>query len=325
MFKRALITGGLGFIGSSLALRLAAEGVEVTLADAMLPGYGGNFFNISPVANVVTVNLCDVRDEQILVHLVRDQDVVFHLAAQVSHVMSLSDPYPDIDINIRGMVALLEACRKANPEAVIVRAGTRGEYGPSTRLPVSEDAPCDPTGIHEISQLSAEMIARVYCRVHGLRIIPLRLSNVYGPRSQMKHSHYGVVNWFVRLALDGSPIPIFGSGKVLRDFLYIDDCVDALVRVACAREAVGAILNVGVDQPSTFLDVAQTLAQLVPGTSIEYTDYTPERKAQEVGDYYSDISKIKAVCGWSPTINLAEGLARTLDFYRLHRTNYWER
>jgi UDP-glucose 4-epimerase len=324
MFKRALITGGLGFIGSSLAIRLAQQGVDVTVVDAMLPDYGGNFFNIAPVRDRVSVNLCDVRDEQVLAHLVRGQDIVFHLAAQVSHVMSLSNPYPDIDINVRGMVSVLEACRKANPGAIVVRAGTRGEYGSQTKLPVSEDAPSDPAGIHEISQLSAEMIARVYHRVHGMTVMPLRLTNVYGPRSQMKHSHYGVVNWFVRQALDGKPIPIFGEGKLLRDFLYIDDCVDALLAVASTPAASGKILNVGVDAPSTFRDVAEILAELVPGTRIEFTEFTPERKHQEVGDYYSDITKIRGLCGWAPRTSLHEGLRRTVDYYRRHCGEYWK-
>jgi UDP-glucose 4-epimerase len=297
--------------------------VKVTLADAMIEGYGGNFHNIEPVRDRVSVNLCDVRDEQILRHLVRDQDVVFHLAAQVSHVMSLTNPYPDIDINIKGMAALLEACRKANSNAVIVRAGTRGQYGPATELPVSEEAPSNPRGIYEISQLTAEMIASVYHRVHGMNCVSLRLTNIYGPRSQMRHSQFGVVNWFVRLALEGRPIPIFGTGKILRDFLYVDDCVEALILAASATEARGEVINVGIDEPATFLDVATILTELVPGARIEFTEFSPERKAQEPGDFYSDIGKIRRICGWEPKVPLREGLARTVDFYRASREHYW--
>ena len=226
--------------------------------------------------------------------LVAGQDFVFHLAAQVSHVMSLSNPYPDIDINIKGTAVVLEACRKTNPQAIVVRSGTRGQYGPAVRLPVSEDAPSDPRGIYEISQLSAEMICRTYTRIHGIRTVPLRLTNVYGPRAQMKHSQFGVVNWFVRLALEGRPIPIFGSGKILRDFLYVDDCVDALLLAAQAPAAVGEILNVGHDRPSTFLEVAEILCDLVPGARRSSSrNSRPERKAQEPGDFVSDITKIR--------------------------------
>jgi UDP-glucose 4-epimerase len=255
--------------------------------------------------------------------LVDGRDVVFHLAAQVSHVMSMSNPYPDIDINIKGTAVVLEACRKKNPRAVVVRSGTRGQYGPAVKLPVSEETPSDPRGIYEISQLSSEMICRTYTRIHGIRTVPLRLTNVYGPRAQMRHSQFGVVNWFVRLALEGKPIPIFGSGKILRDFLYVDDCVEALVEAAASPAAVGEILNVGHDRPSTFLEVAETLRDLVPGTRIEFTEFTPERKAQEPGDFVSDITKIRRLLGWEPRTALREGLEKTVAFYRDRRAEYF--
>jgi UDP-glucose 4-epimerase len=321
--SRVLVTGGLGFIGSNLVRRLVGEGARVTLCDALIEGYGGNPANIREVRDAVAIDPSDVRDEEAMGRLVAGQDIVFHLAAQVSHVMSLSNPYPDIDINIKGTAALLEACRKHNPGAIVVRSGTRGQYGPAVKLPVSEETPSDPRGIYEISQLSAEMICRTYTRIHGIRTVPLRLTNVYGPRAQMKHSHFGVVNWFVRLALEGRPIPVFGSGRILRDFLYVDDCVEALVRAAREPRAVGEILNVGHDRPSTFLEVAETLRDLLPGTRIEFTEFTPERKAQEPGDFVSDITKIRSLLGWEPTVDLREGLARTVAFYRERRADYF--
>jgi UDP-glucose 4-epimerase len=321
--RKVLITGGLGFIGSNLALRLVRDGARVSLCDAMIEGYGGNFENVREIRGDVEIHVSDVRDESAMAALVADREIVFHLAAQVSHVMSLSNPYPDIDINIKGTAALLEACRKHNPEAVVVRSGTRGQYGPAVSLPVSEDAPSDPRGLYEISQLSAEMMCRTYTRIHGVRTVPLRLTNVYGPRAQMKHSQFGVVNWFVRLALEGRPIPIFGSGGILRDFLYVDDCVEALVRAAQEPAMIGEIVNVGNDRASTFLDVAKTLQELVPGTTIAFTDFTPERKAQEPGDFVSDISKIRRLLAWEPTVDLREGLSRTVQFYRERRGDYF--
>lgn len=321
--KRVLVTGGLGFIGSNLARRLLAEGAIVTLCDAMIEGYGGNSANVREIRSDVAIDTADVRDAAAMERLVAGQEVVFHLAAQVSHVMSLSNPYPDIDINIKGTAVLLEACRKVNPQALVVRSGTRGQYGPAVKLPVSETTPSDPRGIYEISQLSAEMICRTYTRIHGIRTVPLRLTNVYGPRGQMKHSQFGVVNWFVRLALDGKPIPIFGSGKILRDFLYVDDCVEALLLAAVEPRAVGEVLNVGHDRPSTFLEVAELLSEIVPGTRLEFTDFTPERKAQEPGDFVSDITKIRGLLGWEPRVGLREGLTRTVDFYRDRRGDYF--
>lgn len=321
--KRVLITGGLGFIGSNLAQRLVRDGARVAVCDAMIEGYGGNFANVAEIRSDLEVHLSDVRDEAEMARLVEGRDVVFHLAAQVSHVLSLSNPYPDIDINIKGTAALLEACRKRNPGALVVRSGTRGQYGPAVRLPVSEETPDDPRGIYEISQLSAEMICRTYTRIHGVRTIPLRLTNVYGPRAQMKHSHFGVVNWFVRLALEGRPIPVFGTGRILRDFLYVDDCVEALVAVAAAPSAVGEVVNVGNDRASTFLEVAETLRDIVPGAEIVFTDFTPERKAQEPGDFVSDIAKIRRLTGWEPRVPLREGLERTIEFYRTRHDEYF--
>ena len=321
--KKALITGGLGFIGSNLAIRLVHEGAQVSICDSMIDGYGGNFANIREIRDDVEVHLSDVRDENVMGHLVADRDVVFHLAAQVSHVMSLSDPYPDIDINIKGTAAVLEACRKRNPGVVVVRSGTRGQYGPAQKLPVPEDAPSDPRGLYEISQLSAEMICRAYTRIHKVRTVPLRLTNVYGPRAQMRHSRFGVVNWFVRLALEGRPIPIFGTGKIVRDFLYVDDCVEALLRAAEEPHAAGEILNVGHDRASTFLEVAEILTELVPGASVQFTDFTPERKAQEPGDFLSDITKIRDILGWAPVVGLKEGLERTVGFYQERRPDYF--
>ena len=320
---RVLITGGLGFIGSNLAHRLVSEGAKVTLCDAMIQGYGGNPANIREIQDRVSVDTSDVRDTSAMERLVRGQDVIFHLAAQVSHVMSLSNPYPDIDINIKGTAVLLEACRKANPQVLLVRSGTRGQYGPAVQLPVSEQTPSDPRGIYEISQLSAEMICRTYTRIHGIRTVPLRLTNVYGPRGQMRHSHFGVVNWFVRLALEERPIPIFGSGRIVRDFLYVDDCVDALLLAAREPKAVGEILNVGHDRPSTFLEVARILRELVPAATIAFTEFSPERKAQEPGDFLSDITKIRGLLGWEPKVDLREGLSRTVDFYRERRRAYF--
>jgi UDP-glucose 4-epimerase len=321
--KNVLVTGGLGFIGSNLAQRLVREGARVVVCDAMIEGYGGNLANVAEIRSEIDVQRSDVRDEAEMARLVQGQDVIFHLAAQVSHVLSLSNPYPDIDINIKGTAAVLEACRKRNPGAIVVRSGTRGQYGPAVKLPVSEETAADPRGIYEISQLSAEMICRTYTRIHGVRTVPLRLTNVYGPRAQMRHSHFGVVNWFVRLALEGRPIPVFGTGKILRDFLYVDDCVEALLAVAVEPGAVGEIVNVGHDRASTFLEVAETLREILPDTEIVFTEFSPERKAQEPGDFVSDIAKIRRLTGWEPRVGLREGLERTVDFYRHRKAEYF--
>lgn len=321
--KRVLVTGGLGFIGSTLAVRLAEAGADVVVADAMIAEFGGNLFNIDPVRERVRVNFCDVRDEHLMALMVAGVEVVFHCAAQVSHVKSLSDPYPDIDINIKGTAALLEAIRKVNPGVLVVRSGTRGQYGAATRLPVAEDAPTHPKGLHEISLLTSEKILQMYHEVHGIRAVLLRLTNIYGPRAQMKSSHYGVANWLIRLALDGKPITLFGDGLIRRDFVYVDDCVDAMLRCAAEPGCAGEIINIGDDRPATFRELAETICSIVPDASVIYTEFTPERKAQEPGDFYSDISKIGRLVGWRPTTSLADGVRATVGYYQRHRAHYW--
>jgi UDP-glucose 4-epimerase len=314
----------MGFIGSNLAIRLVEAGAQVTIVDAMIPDYGGNLFNIEPIRDRVKVNYGDICDRLAMDWLVRGQDYIFHLAGQVSHVMSLTDPFPDIEYNIKGTVVVMEALRRLNRGAKVIFTGTRGQYGPATQLPVNEQAPTNPKAIHEISNLTAEKIIQVYHEIHGIPAVMLRLTNVYGPRAQMKHSHYGVVNWFIRLAVEGTPIKVFGDGRIVRDFLYVDDCVDALLRSATSEAAVGEVFNVGVDRPTTFRELAELLARLCLGSTWEFAPFSPERRAQEPGDYFSDISKIRALVGWEPTRSLEDGTRQSLEFYRQNRQHYWD-
>jgi UDP-glucose 4-epimerase len=322
--KSVLITGGLGFIGSNLAIRLSELGANVTILDAMIPDYGGNEFNIEPVTDQVRVNFCDIRDESAVTYLVRGKDYVFHLAGQVCHLMSLSNPFPDIDMNITGTAILMEACRKHNKDAIVVYTGTRGQYGPSVSLPVNEEAPTNPKGIYEISNLTAEKIIKVYNDVHGIRSVLLRLSNIYGPRSQMRHSRFGVCNWFVRLAMDNQPIQVFGDGSILRDFCYVEDCVEAILRVATTPAAYGEIFNVGSDIPISFLDLVKVIIKAAGKGQWNFAEFSPERKAQEPGDFYSDVNKILRFTGWVPETSLEDGLAKTIDFYTKYGAQYWE-
>jgi UDP-glucose 4-epimerase len=322
--RNALITGGCGFIGSNLAVALVGLGAHVTVADAMIPDYGGNLFNLDAVKKKVFVNYCDIRDPNAMNWLVRDKDFVFHLAGQVCHLTSLQDPFPDIDMNIKGTAVVMEAVRRRNPHARVIYTGTRGQYGPSVKLPVGEDAPTNPKGIYEISNLTAEKIIQVYNDTHGIRSVMLRITNTYGPRAQMRHSRFGVANWFVRLAIDNETIRIFGDGKILRDFLYVDDCVEAILIAGAHEDAAGEIFNVGVDVPTTFLDLAKALIEAAGSGRWEFAPFTPERQAQEPGDFYSDITKIRTRLGWKPVTPLQEGMRRTVEYYRKNKHFYWE-
>jgi len=320
---RALITGGMGFLGSNLAIRLVESGAEVTIIDEMISGYGGNLFNIEPVKDRLNVNYGDIRDANVMNYLVRDQDFLFHLAGQVDHILSLKDPFPDIDINVKGTAVVMEACRHHNPTIKVIYTGTRGQYGKPPSLPVDESAPLQPLGIYEITNVAAERIIEAYHLVFGVRSCLLRITNTYGPRAQMRHSRYGVVNWFVRLALDNATIPVFGDGQIQRDFLYVDDCIDAILQCAASDTAWGEVFNVGYDRPTDFRELADRVVRAAGSGRWELTPFSPERKAQEPGNFYSDIGKIRRALGWSPKIDLEEGLRRTVEYYRKYKAHYW--
>jgi len=323
--SKVLITGGLGFIGSNLAHRLVNMGAQVLLVDSMLPLYGGNYFNIEDICDQVQVNLCDIRDRPAVDYLVRGQDYIFHLAGQVSHVDSILDPFSDVDINIVGTLSILEALRKFNPRGRIIFTGTRGQYGATVKQPVDELAPTNPKGTYAISNLAAEKIILMYNEVHNVRGVSLRITNTYGPRHQMKHNRYGVVNWFIRLTLDDQPIPLMGDGKIMRDYLFVEDLVDALLDVAPCDDAYGEVFNVGTGQGITFVELAQSIIEIAKKGSIQFVPFSKERKALEPGDYWSDISKIKSIVGWGPRVPLEDGLQRTIAYYRVHRDHYWTR
>jgi UDP-glucose 4-epimerase len=321
--KRVLITGGLGFIGSNLAIRLVEEGAQVTLVDNMIPRQGGNLFNISPIADKVHVNFSDVRNQLSVDHLVQGQEYIFHLAGQVNHVESVRNPIQDLDINCRGTLVLLEACRRFNRDARIIFSGTRGEYGASVHLPVDENHPTNPKGIYAVTNLTAEKMILVYHDIHKIQGICLRITNTYGERHQMQHDEFGVMNWFIRKAMDDETIPVFGDGMILRDFLYVGDLVDCFLMMVTCPQAYGEVFNVGTGVPITFIDVARKIVDIAGSGSVDFTEFTPERKEVEPGDYYTDIGKIKRMVDWIPRTSLDEGIKRTIEFYKEHKKAYW--
>ena len=321
--KEILVTGGLGFIGSNLTVRLVGLGARATVVDNMMPRLGGNLFNVREITDAIHINFSDVRDAHSMDYLVKGKDYIFHLAGQVNHVDSIRNPIQDLDINCRGTLVLLESCRKYNREVKIIFAGTRGEYGASVRLPVNEDHPTNPKGIYAVTNLTAEKMVLVYHDVHKISGTCLRITNTYGPRHQMAHDEYGVLNWFIRKAIDDEVIPVFGDGRILRDFLYVDDLVECFLQIATCNQAYGEIFNVGTGIPISFIDLAKKIVEIAGSGRVAFTEFTQERKEVEPGDYYTDISKIKQMVGWKPGIGLDDGLKRTVKFYRKYKKEYW--
>ena len=322
--KRVLVTGGLGFIGSNLSVRLVELGARVTIVDNMMPRLGGNLFNVKEITDHIQINFSDVRDEHSMDYLVKNQDLIFHLAGQVNHVDSIRNPIQDLDINCRGTLVLLESCRKYNREVKVLFSGTRGEYGASVKLPVGEDHPTNPKGIYAVTNLSAEKMVLVYDDVHKISGTCLRITNTYGPRHQMAHDEYGVLNWFIRKAIDDELIPVFGDGHILRDFLYVDDLVECFLRVAICPSAYGEVFNVGTGIRISFIDLAKKIVEVAGSGKVAFTEFTKERKEVEPGDYYTDVSKVRKVVGWTPKTDLKEGIKKTIEFYRKYKKEYWE-
>ena len=321
--KNVLITGGIGFIGSTLALQLVKLGANVTVADSMINEYGGNLFNIHSIRRKIHINFNDITDKNAMEYLVRDKHYIFHLAGQVSHVLSLTNPYHDIDYNITGTTILLEACRKNNPTAKIVFTGTRGQYGSSATLPVHEEENLDPKGIYELTNLTAEKMFKIYFQQHGINSILTRLTNIYGPRAQMKSNKYGVINWFIRQVIEGETISLFGDGMIKRDVVYVDDCVEALLLLALNKSSFGEIYNIGDDKPWTFKQIVEKIIEINGSGKYKFTPFSEERKKQEPGDFYSDITKIKEAIGWMPATSFDAGLKKTIAFYKKHKQFYW--
>jgi UDP-glucose 4-epimerase len=319
--RKVLVTGGLGFIGSNLCRSLADLGAQVLAVDSLLPDYGGNLFNLAGYEDKVKVNIADVRGHG-MGYLVRGQDVLFNLAGQVSHIDSMTDPFTDLEINCRSQLWILEAVRKNNPGVRIVYAGTRQVYGKPQRLPVDESHPLNPTDVNGINKISGELYHLVYNSVYGIRACSLRLTNTYGPRQLIRHPRQGFIGWFVRQAVLGEEIQIFGDGSQKRDFDYVDDVVDAFLRAGASEAATGEVFNLGGQGAISLLELARMLVAISGRGSYALAPFPPERKLIDIGDFHADASKVRRELGWSPRVALREGLEKTVAYYRLHKEHY---
>jgi UDP-glucose 4-epimerase len=323
--RRVMITGGLGFIGSNLARRLVDLGADVILVDSLVPDYGGNLHNVADIRERATVNVADIRSEWAINYLVQRRDVIFNLAGQVSHIDSMTEPRTDLEINCRAQLTLLEAARRHNPGVKVVFASTRQIYGKPKYLPLDEDHLVTPTDVNGINKAAGERYHLLYNDVHGLRATALRLTNTYGPRMLMSHSRQGFLPWFVRLAMDDQDITLYGDGAQQRDFTYVDDAVDAFLRVGAADAANGEVFNLGGLRPYSLREVAELVIEVAGRGRLKIVPFPAEKKAIEVGSVYSSHEKIGRALGWRPTVGLEEGLARMVAYYRQHRDHYWGR
>lgn len=322
--KRVLITGGAGFIGSSLAHQLVKIGAKVTVVDSMIPEYGGNLQNLSGIRDQILVNFSDVRDRYSMEYLIGDQDYLFNLAGQVSHIDSMVDPFADLEINAKSQLSILEACRYYNPKIRIVFASTRQIYGRAQYLPVDESHPLDPPDVNGINKLAGERYHTLYSKVYGLHCSVLRLTNVYGPRQLVKHNRQGFIGWFIRQIVRGEKIKIFGTGMQRRDLVYVDDVVEAMLLAGMSDNANSQIYNLGGAEPISLKELVELMIEINGSGDYELVPFPDDRKKIDIGDFYTNFDKIKNELHWTPKILLREGIKRTFDYYREFGEYYWE-
>jgi UDP-glucose 4-epimerase len=319
--RKVLVTGGLGFIGSNLCRTLADLGAAVTAVDSLLPDYGGNLFNLDGYEQKVRINIADVRGHG-MEYLVREQDILFNLAGQVSHIDSMVDPFTDLEINCRSQLWILEAVRKNNPGVKMVYAGTRQVYGKPKSLPVDETHLLNPTDVNGINKISGESYHLVYHSVYGIRASSLRLTNTYGPRQLIRHPRQGFIGWFVRQVVLGEEVKLFGGGGQKRDFDYVDDVVDAFLRAGSMDAADGQVFNLGGEPPVSLLELVEMMIEIAGQGSYSVAPFPPERARIDIGDFYGDATKIKNTLGWQPRVRLRDGLERTIAYYRKNKEQY---
>lgn len=316
-----LITGGAGFIGANLARRLVNEGADVTIIDSLIPEYGGNLANLEGIRDKIHLNIADVRDPHAMRQLVQGRDFLFNLAGQTSHMDSMSDPFTDLDINAKAQLSILEACRAQNPAVKIVFAGTRQIYGRPDYLPVDEAHPIRPVDINGIHKVAGEWYHTLYTTVYGVQSTVLRLTNTYGPCMRIKDARQTFVGVWVRLALEGKPFEVWG-GQQLRDFTYVDDCVDAILLAAAHPRANGRVYNLGGDSVVSLRELADLLTDLHPDVSYILREFPAERKKIDIGDYYSNDARIREELGWQTKTSLRDWLVKTLAYFKPRLNQY---
>lgn len=319
--KNALITGGLGFIGSNLARRLVNLHTQVTLVDSLIPEYGGNFYNVHDIQDRVRINISDVRDPYGMRNLIKDQDFLFNLAGQTSHMDSMSDPVTDLEINAKAQLSILEACRRDNPGIRIVFASTRQIYGRPEYLPVDEKHPIRPVDVNGINKMAGEAYHILYYDVYGIPAVVLRLTNTIGPGMRIKDARQTFVGIWIRELMQGRSFEVWG-GDQLRDFNYVDDVVDALLICAVDKAAEGRVFNLGGETPVSLRQLAELLIEVNGGGEFSVRTFPEDRKKIDIGDYYSNFDLINKTVGWTPKTPLRDGLKKTISFYQKNGSHY---
>lgn len=320
--KKAVVTGGLGFIGSNLVLRLVEEGARVTVVDNLLPGCGGNLHNIAPVKDEVKVVEADIGDMPR--EVVADCDVIFNLAGEISHIHSMQFPERDLQVNTLSQLRFLLTCAEAARGTRVVYAGTRQVYGIPKYLPVDEAHPLQPVDFNGVHKLAATMYHLMLSRIGHLDGIVVRLTNVYGPRMAMDVVCQGFLSTYIRRMMLGEPLDVFGDGQQLRDPIYVDDAVQAFLEAAATPRTMSRSYNVGGPEALSLKQIADIVALTGALPQPRLVPFPPDRKPIDIGSYRTDHRRIERELGWKPQVRFADGMRRTHDFFRAEFSNYFD-
>lgn len=320
--KNILITGGAGFLGSNLAHALVSLGAKVTILDSMNPLYGGNLFNLNGILDHIAFIEGDIRNKVLINELVIGKDIIFSFAAQVSYIDSSKIPFEDLDINCSGHLTILEACRKLNSGAKVIFSSSRLVLGKIIEDPMTESHPTNPLSLYGIHKLAAEKYHLMYYKDYGIPTVVLRITNPYGVRQQVKHDKYSIPGWFMRLAMEGKTIKIFGDGTQIRDYIYVSDIVNAFLGVAGSATTAGEIYNCGSGVSMQFREMVETIVREVGSGSVEYVPWPESYERVETGDFRTDISKISTAIEWRPMVSVVDGVRQMVSYYKKNMKRY---
>lgn len=320
--REVLVTGGLGFLGSTLVRRLVELGATVTVIDACFPDQGANLFNIDDVHDEVNLVVADIGDVDHVSLSLINQEVIFNLAAATSHTGSLKDPLRDLRRNCVSQLRFLDALTALNPGARVIYTGSRSQYGTPVYIPMDEKHPLKPRDVNGVNKTAVEEYHRVFHEQSKLRYTSLRLTNIYGPRHQMRHKGQGFLNWFIRQAILGEDILVYGNGDQERDFVHVDDAVQALLMIAPVPRSEGEVYNLASGVAVTVEEVASMISSLTCARW-KKIPYPGDCLHVDPGSVRLDGSRLRDLLGWRPRKDLYEGLMETIDFYRRHGARYF--
>lgn len=324
--KNVLITGGGGFIGSNLAIKLVNSGANVSIMDSRLQPYGFNLFNLNPIFDKINLDYSDIRNKKAIEKNILEKDIIFNLAAQVGEKGGEENPFLDWDINVRGHKEFLETCLEKNPDARVIFSGSRLQYGKTNGVEIiSESHSMNPITNYAKNKLIGEGMYEEFDS-RGLSTVRFRITNPFGPRASISNPGYCIVNWFIGRAINGQDIPIYGEGLQARDYIFIDDLTEAFAISGVHKNAAGKTYNVGSGEKTLFKDMAEKIVDLSGNeqTQLKFIEWPHDAKNRETGNFIADISKIKKELEWSPRYSLEEGLKETLKYYRNYG-KYYER